>query len=263
MGVIQQIFEISLIGGLINLDDVPLTQMMISQPIVAAPLIGWMFGDLQAGLVIGAFFELLMVYLLPIGCSVPLDGSLAAIIATGIYLLVGSSFGGQPEALISLAILSALPFSALAQKLSVLVREVNNRISDRAQAAVLDKTPGKIDLLHFSGIGLFFLRSFSLCLISLLIAVPIIRSVIPFLSPGLVHGLKLLYFAYLMIGIALLFDAFRSRDTYWLFALSFLLATLFSTVWPLPAWMAFGMPCVLVGAGYALRERLRGKYGCR
>lgn len=79
--MILQILKISLIGGLINLDDVPLIQTMISQPVVAAPLLGWIFGDLKSGLVVGAFLQLLMGYLLPIGCAVPMDGSLVAIMA--------------------------------------------------------------------------------------------------------------------------------------------------------------------------------------
>lgn len=257
--MIEQILKISLLGGLINLDDVPLIQAMISQPVVAAPLMGWIFGDVKAGLVIGAFLELLMVYFLPIGCAVPMDGSLAAIIATGIFLLGGPSFSGQREALICLAIALALPFSALAQRVSVFVRKLNGKISDHAQRMVLDEKFRKIDFLHLSGIGLFYLRSFSLCLISLLITVPVLQRSAPFLPQGFFHGLKLLYFAYPMIGIALIFDAFRNRAVYWLFALSFLLATLFSTFLPLPAWAAFGVPCVLVGTLFGIREALRGK----
>ncbi|MEW5802076.1 MAG: PTS sugar transporter subunit IIC [bacterium] len=258
--MLQQIVKISLIGGLINLDDVPLIQTMVSQPIVAAPLIGWIFGDVITGLVIGAFLELLVVYLLPIGCAIPLDGSLAAIIATGICILVGeSSFPGHREALISLAIALSLPFSALAQKGSVVVRKLNGRISDHAQRAVLDERLRKIGFFHFSGVGLFYLRSFSLCLISLFIAVPLLKSSAPFLPQGLFQGLKLLYFAYPMIGIAFIFDAFRNRALYGLFALSFLLATLFSTLFPLPAWAAFGIPCILLGTLYGMTEALKGK----
>ncbi len=156
--MIKQIFAISLVGGFINLDDVPMIQVMVSQPIVAAPLIGWIFGDLKCGLVIGAFLELMMVYLLPIGCSVPLDGSLAAIIATGICLLISPSFPGQREAMISLAITFALPFSALAQRGSILIRRLNGKISARAQRMVLDEKLRNIALLHLSGIGLFYLR---------------------------------------------------------------------------------------------------------
>lgn len=257
--MIEQILKISLLGGLINLDDVPLIQSMISQPVVAAPLIGLIFGDLKAGLVIGAFLELLMVYFLPIGSAVPMDGSLTAIIATGIFLMARPSFSGQREALIGLAIALALFFSAIAQRMSVSVRRLNGKISDRAQRMVLDEKLRKIDLFHLSGVGLFFLRSFSLCLISLLITVPILQRSAPFLPQGFFHGLKLLYFAYPMIGVALIFDAFRNRSVYWLFALSFLLATLFSTFLPLPAWAAFGVPCILLGTLFGMQEALRGK----
>lgn len=255
--MVQQILEISLIGGLINLDDVPFIQTMVSQPIVAAPLIGGIFGNFRAGLIVGAFLELLMVCFFPVGCSVPVDGSLTAIVATGICLLAGPVFPGPREALIPLSILLALPFGILAQKVSILVRRFNGKISDQAQRVVLDDKPGKIDLLHLSGMGLFYLRSFSLCFISLLIVVPLLKISIPLFSKGFFHGLKLLYFAYPITGIALVFDTFRNRALYGLFALSFLLATLFSTIWPLSPWMAFGIPCLLVGMFYGIREALK------
>lgn len=140
-----------------------------------------------------------------------------------------------------------------------MVRKLNGKISDYAQRMVLDEKLQKIDYLHLGGVGLFYLRSFGLCLISLLITVPLLKRSAPFLPYGLFRGLKLLYYAYPVIGIAFLFDAFRNRAMYVLFALSFLLATFFSTFWHLPAWAAFGVPCLLLGTLCGMRETLRGK----
>ena len=103
-----QILKISLLGGLINLDDVPLLQTMISQPIVIAPLVGFLWGDFQGGLVIGAFLELLMINYLPIGCSVPLDASIGSVVAIGTFLLITPLCSASREALIAMVILFSL-----------------------------------------------------------------------------------------------------------------------------------------------------------
>ena len=245
----QEILGISLIGGLINLDDVPVFQMMISQPIAAAPLIGWIWGDLQFGLVIGAFLELLMINQLPIGASVPLDASLASIVATGMCLLLAPFFHSR-KALIALAILLSLPISIFARKASILVRKLNGKFSNRAQQAVLKGNLRKINLLHFSGIGFFYLRSFGLCFLSLLLIVPLLRKAAPLFGQGILHGLELLYTIYLMMGIALVLDTFRNKALYGLFILSFLSTICFFTIWSFPAWTAFGISCILCGTIY-------------
>jgi PTS system mannose-specific IIC component len=254
--VFRQILGISLLGGLVNLDDVPIIQVMISQPIVAAPLISWMWGDLRFGLVIGAFWELLTVCFLPIGNSIPLDGSLATITATGICILTSSFFPGSTEALIALAILLSLPFSILAQKASVFIRRLNGKISDRAQRAVITGNLKKINALHMSGIGLFYLRSFGLCFFSLLLVVPLLKIAAPSFTSGIFRGLELLYLVYPILGIASAFDHFRNRSMYGFFTLSFLSAILLSVVWSVPNWIAFGLPCLVWGVVYGAREIL-------
>lgn len=52
--MILNVITVSVVGGILCLDRVVL-QVMISRPIVAAPLIGLILGDLYTGLVAGAF----------------------------------------------------------------------------------------------------------------------------------------------------------------------------------------------------------------
>ena len=85
--MILAIVGIALIGGLIGLDRTAVGQFMISQPIVAAPLTGWMLGDPIAGIIIGVVLELIWVLDMPIGAFVPADATISAVSATAIAAL--------------------------------------------------------------------------------------------------------------------------------------------------------------------------------
>ena len=65
---------------------------MISQPIVAGPLAGWLLGDIAAGMVIGGVLELIWVLDMPVGTFVPADATVGTMAATAIAVL-----GGRPS----------------------------------------------------------------------------------------------------------------------------------------------------------------------
>jgi PTS system mannose-specific IIC component len=81
------LFWVALVGGVIGLDRLAVGQFMVSQPIVAAPLIGGLLGDLPTGVLIGTVLELFWLRGLPVGGHVPKDSTLGAILTTGICLL--------------------------------------------------------------------------------------------------------------------------------------------------------------------------------
>ena len=81
------IFGVALVGGILGLDRTAAGQFMISQPIVAGPLTGWILGDMAAGLVIGAILELIWVLDMPVGAFVPADSTIGAVSATALTVL--------------------------------------------------------------------------------------------------------------------------------------------------------------------------------
>ncbi|MEK6776095.1 MAG: PTS sugar transporter subunit IIC [bacterium] len=93
-----KIFQIALVAGLIGLDRLAFGQFMVSQPIVAAPLIGWMMGDFHTGLLIGVVLELFWLRGLPIGGHIPRDATLSAILTAGLCLSRPGSIQGLDTA---------------------------------------------------------------------------------------------------------------------------------------------------------------------
>ncbi|MGD9019102.1 MAG: PTS sugar transporter subunit IIC, partial [Desulfuromonadales bacterium] len=71
-----------MVSMLTGLDRVAFVQFMISRPLVAGPLTGWVLGDPLTGLEVGMLLELLWLGRLPVGAAIPPDDTQVAVGAT-------------------------------------------------------------------------------------------------------------------------------------------------------------------------------------
>src|SRR5207244_1656246 len=81
----------ALIGGLSAIERKGAFQLMLSRPIVLAPLLGWALGDAQGGLVLGIPLELLFLGGVNLGGSLPDNESLLAGALTSMVVSAGLS----------------------------------------------------------------------------------------------------------------------------------------------------------------------------
>lgn len=162
--MLSDLLLVGAIGGLVGLDRTAAGQFMISQPIVAAPLVGMALGDWQSGLMLGALLELVWLSELPVGKYIPPDNTAIAVLATGMTVLGGREAGlASPTPMLMLwAVLLSLPLAILAQKADTLVRRYNSGIAARADHAPGDNRHAgcRWARYHWCGIALFFLKSF-------------------------------------------------------------------------------------------------------
>jgi len=149
-------------GGIIGLDRTAVGQFMISQPIVAGPLTGWMLGDAEAGIVIGAALELIWVLDMPIGSFVPANSTISAVSATAIAALGNNGHAPLPVIGFSLLLTTCMvPITMLADSV---VRKLNSRLWYIAASGSGEHTGRLLARAHFFGIASFFLKSFALYL---------------------------------------------------------------------------------------------------
>lgn len=158
---ILQILLVAFAGGLIGLDRTAAGQVMISQPIVAAPLTGWLLGDATTGLIIGAVLELIWVLDLPIGTFVPADSTVAAVSATAVAAL-GSGGTVAPLDLIGFSILLTTAMAPVTMAADGFIRKRNARLAEWAGKAGAEDAEKRIGLAQLAGLGAFFLQSFVL-----------------------------------------------------------------------------------------------------
>ena len=163
--MILMIAAVAVVGAIIGLDRTAVGQCMISQPIVAGPLTGWMLGDPTAGIIIGAVLELIWVLDMPVGTFVPADATVSAVSATAIAAM-GSTVGATLP-LIGFCLLLTVAMVPVTMKAEGIVRHWNSRLVDAVMAASGKDAGRALVRAHFSGLSAFYLKSVFLYLVFL------------------------------------------------------------------------------------------------
>ncbi len=144
-------------GASILLDKYAFGEFGISQPLIAGTILGALFGNLDAGIFIGAMLQLIFLAGLPIGREVPPDGQSGGIIGVGSYLLLQIS-NAEGHALL-VAILFALAGALIGGRLEIVSRRFNEKMYRRFL-----KTGEHLVRCHLLGTLTAFLRGFCVVL---------------------------------------------------------------------------------------------------
>ena len=88
----------ALIGGLAAVERKGALQLMLSRPIVLAPLLGWALGDPRGGLVLGVPLELIFLGGVNLGGSLPDNETLLAAALTSAVVPAGIFAGTGVDA---------------------------------------------------------------------------------------------------------------------------------------------------------------------
>ncbi len=209
-----------LVGGAIHLDRTAAFQIMVSRPIVAGPLTGWLLGDVNLGLLVGILMELLWINYLPMGSFIPPNETFATIVASGTVCLYSSRTGTAAREVVMLGVLLTVPMAYAGRYLDILARRCNVLWTKRADQAASGKGRlGQIVTLHFMGL-LTFYGIFSIAIMFFLILyAEAVTAIYPLLSPEVLNTLRLLYALFPMIGFAVLLTMHKEKKSLFLFFL--------------------------------------------
>jgi mannose/fructose/N-acetylgalactosamine-specific phosphotransferase system component IIC len=158
-------------GSLVGLDLVSVPQAMISRPLVAGTVAGWIAGDLEAGLRLGVLFELFALDVLPVGAVRYPDYGPATVVA--------AAFAANTPWALSLGVSAALGLvlAVLGGWSLQVVRRWNARAIQRKAAALSAGESSAIRRLQYGGILRDAVRGFILTLLGLVLASTITDSV--------------------------------------------------------------------------------------
>src|SRR5947209_10354790 len=102
----------ALIGGLAAVERKGALQLMLSRPIVLAPVLGWVLGDARGGLMLGVPLELLFLGGVNLGGSLPDNETLLAGALTSIVVPAGmTAHTGVDPALAALGLILLFPLA--------------------------------------------------------------------------------------------------------------------------------------------------------
>ncbi len=208
-----EIILVSFCGGLLCLDRV-FIQAMISRPVVIAPIIGLLLHNPYAGLVIGAFIELIWLDRIPIGTYIPPNDSITAVVATSTAIIAGQKLGGiSPPELIALSILIAIPCGILAKQMDILIIKSNDILSDRALADAKKNNIRGIEQKNYLGLIKVFLFDVFYVLAILVIFIPFVIWLYPKLNATVLSTLSFTYYFLPLLGIAVAINMLKVTES--------------------------------------------------
>ena len=141
---------VALLGGVLALDGTSVGQFMLSRPVVAGALTGWMLGDPALGLLIGTLLELYLLVSFPSGGARFPEGTTATVVA--VATAVASDTAGALPIAIAVGLLwgqvGGFSITALRKANGFIVPEPADSRADSARVATA----------HLGAVGLDFLR---------------------------------------------------------------------------------------------------------
>jgi PTS system mannose-specific IIC component len=199
--MVLAVLGVAFASGLIGLDRTAAGQFMVSQPLVAAPLTGWMLGDPVTGLLIGSVLELIWVLDLPVGTFVPADSTVAAVCATAAAILGGT--GSVSASVIGFSILLSTGLAPVTIVADHVIRKYNARLADTLPGASGADLGHRLAQSHLSGLVVFYVKFFLLSLIFIPLGMGAVRMFIHL--PDFYHRAMAQYLTILpLLGVALM-----------------------------------------------------------
>ena len=214
---------VSLVCGL---DRTAVLQVMISRPIVAAPLVAWLLGKPLVGLQIGMMVELLWLARLPVGAAIPPDDTQVAIASSVLAISLGKMLQISGVELLLLCLLVALPLGKLGQYFDHFARQYNVRLMATAEAALDRGNLFAAEVQHFRGLLSFSVAAVGTYLVIVaggLVLVPALR---PLLHFSLKYSASWLQLALPLVGVAVILGTINVSRALTLFGASFGMAFL-------------------------------------
>ncbi|MBI5642449.1 MAG: PTS sugar transporter subunit IIC [Deltaproteobacteria bacterium] len=205
--VITDSVLISFAGGVLALDRTAAFQAMISRPIVTGPVIGFLLGRPEWGLVAGVILELIFIGDLPVGRYVPLHETCLTVVVSALTITALDASGAPPGygglkeevMVLPLMLLITVPVSRLFQKADIVARHLNARLYENALSSVGAGSGAHLVRDNLKGLGLFFTSSAVALLITLL---PLMALVHLFFSALPANALMPAFIGCVVLGIS-------------------------------------------------------------
>ncbi|MDX2494922.1 MAG: PTS sugar transporter subunit IIC [Desulfuromusa sp.] len=224
--MVVSLFLGALVSLVCGLDRVAILQIMISRPIVAAPLVALILGEPQIGLQIGVMVELLWLARLPVGAAVPPDDTQVAIASSVLAIILGRTLNASGVELLLLCLLIAIPLGKVGQYFDHYARQYNVRLIKQVDSALDRGSLRLAELQHLRGLTSFSLAAIGTYTIILLGGLLIIPFLWPLLQQSLSYSSAWVQLALPLVGIAVILGTINVSRAITLFCASFCMSFL-------------------------------------
>ncbi|RLB73818.1 MAG: hypothetical protein DRH06_00135 [Deltaproteobacteria bacterium] len=224
--MVLSLFLGSLVSLICGLDRVAILQIMISRPIVAAPLAALVLGEPLVGLQIGVMVELLWLARLPVGAAVPPDDTQVSIASSVLAITLGQTLNASGGELLLLCLFIAVPLGKFGQYFDRYARQYNVRLVQRVDSALKRESFLAAEGQHLRGLISFSLSSLASYAIIILGGLLIIPVLWPYVQQSLSYSSAWMQLAFPLVGIAVILGTINVSRAITLFCASFCMAFL-------------------------------------
>ena len=220
--MIREIFILSALGALLSLDATAVGQMLISQPLLACPIIGLVLGDLQTGLLVGTLLQLIWVGKLPVGGSNPsLGTALLGIFTVGLVIIYQG--GGIQAGLIPVAVVLGVAIACLGQKGESALNRFNNHLLHWAGRLIRQNKFRGLACINGLSLIIVFVFSFLLISVGTFLGLKVCSFLFGTFTPRFIRGLVLTERMLPILGLAVVFKLFVDRKNFAFFLIALLM----------------------------------------
>jgi PTS system mannose-specific IID component len=192
-----------------------LGDLYLERPIVLAPIVGLILGDLHTGLIIGGTLELIFMGVTNVGNSIPPNYTIGGVLGTAFAITSGQ--GVETALLIAIpAALLGVFFEMLAKTICVMLVGIADRLADRGEDRKLAR------LLHVGNL-VHFLSNAIPTFIALVLGNAIVQSIVEAIPVWLKDGLTVAGNLLPALGFALLLSVLATRALFPFFFIGFLI----------------------------------------
>lgn len=146
----MDILRVGALGGLLGLDGTAVGQFMVSRPLVAGVLAGWVLGEPALGVAIGGILELYLLVSFPTGGARFPEGATATVVAVA----AAAPFDGA--GVVPLGVAVGLVCGQVGGATVTAQRHINSHLVP--EAADTDHGAGRVVAAHLAAILLDFVR---------------------------------------------------------------------------------------------------------
>ena len=211
-------------GSLLWLDRFQVFQLMLSRPLIAAPLIGLILGAPLSGFASGLLYEVLWLERPPVGGYIPPDSTMASIATAAVCAMAANGSSAPITSLVFLSFLCLFPVSFIGSRLDFFLRSGLGKLADSAEQSIKNGGENSIPRYLAGGLILGFVCSFIILFPVIIIGDILVGSIIERCSAPVIKSLEVSYYAVPLVGIAELIEGLKERRFLLLFAMGLIIS---------------------------------------
>ena len=202
-----------LLGGVAALDATPMAQTLLSQPLITATLLGWLWGDMKIALEVGVVLQILAASTLPVGARTPEDYATGGVVGAGLALALSSQqpFEQVRDACALVGVLAGLLTATLAVPLLKWQRRRNEALARWCEAEIRAGRPGALTSAQWAAVALAFGAGLGATALATGLGIRGLQGTVIHSSIKLARAWELAQPLWLGLGLAHLLHAFLQR----------------------------------------------------